>query len=115
MPRLALEMHRRRADLLRAFPDPLGADREPLALWYATHGRAEYRLPDPVVQPVLRTLPWRKQAWARLWWRRESGRLRARQSRAAERPAQETRETRDRRRRCPSMPRRFRRAAGGKG
>ena len=68
MPRLALEMHRRRPDLLRSFPDPLGADREAVALWYATYGRREYRLPAAVVRPVLRTLPWRRRAWALLWW-----------------------------------------------
>lgn len=74
VPRLAMEMHRRRADLLRAYPDPLGADREAMALWYSTFGRQEYRLPAPVVLPVLRTLPWRKQAWARLWWARQQRR-----------------------------------------
>lgn len=77
VPRLAMEMHRRRADLLRAFPDPLGADREGIALWYATSGRQEYGLPEPVVRPVLRSLPWRKQAWARLWWERQRRRQRA--------------------------------------
>jgi glycosyltransferase involved in cell wall biosynthesis len=77
VPRLAMEIHRRRSDLLRAFPDPLGADRESLALWYSTFGRYEYQLPDPVVLPVLRTLPLRKQAWARLWWQRQAGRMRA--------------------------------------
>ncbi|HEX9944072.1 MAG TPA: glycosyltransferase [Thermoanaerobaculia bacterium] len=76
VPRLAMEMHRRRADLLRAFPDPLGADREAMALWYSTSGRQEYQLPEPVVLPVLRSLPWRKQAWARLWWERQSRRQR---------------------------------------
>jgi glycosyltransferase involved in cell wall biosynthesis len=68
VPRLALEMHRRRPDLQRSFPDPLGADREELALWYSTSGRLEYRLPSVVVRPVLRTLPLRRRAWARLWW-----------------------------------------------
>jgi len=71
VPRLAIEMHRRRADLLRAFPDPLGVNRESMALWYSTFGRYEYQLPEQVVLPILRTLPWRKQAWARLWWERQ--------------------------------------------
>jgi glycosyltransferase involved in cell wall biosynthesis len=85
VPRLALEIHRRRSDLLRSFPDPLGADREALALWYTTFGRSEYRLADPLVLPVLRSLSLRKQVWARLWWKRESRRLLlARQGRAAE-------------------------------
>ena len=77
VPRLAMEMHRRRPDLLRAFPDPLGGDRESLALWYTTFGRYEYQLPAGVVLPVLRTLPLRQQAWARLWWQRQAGRMRA--------------------------------------
>lgn len=68
IPRLALAMHRRRPDLQRSFPDPLAADREGFALWYSTSGRLEYRLPPVVVQPVLRTLPWRRRAWALLWW-----------------------------------------------
>ncbi len=76
--RLALEIHGRRADLLRAYPDPLGADRLPLALWFVTFGRYEYRLPNPVVLPVLRFLPWRQQAWARLWWERQKRRDKAR-------------------------------------
>jgi glycosyltransferase involved in cell wall biosynthesis len=71
VPRLALEMHRRRPDLLRAYPDPLGGDRGALALWYATHGRNEYRLPAAVVRPVVRTLSWRQRAWARLWWEKQ--------------------------------------------
>ncbi len=83
--RLAMEMHRRRADLLRAFPDPLGADREGMALWYSTFGRHEYQLPSAVVRPVLRSLPWRKQAWARVWWERQ----RVRRSAAAAAGAEE--------------------------
>lgn len=77
VPRLAMEMYRRRADLLRAFPDPLGADREGMALWYSTSGRKEYQLPEIVVRPVLHSLPWRKQAWARLWWERQRRRGRS--------------------------------------
>ncbi|HYX23077.1 MAG TPA: glycosyltransferase [Thermoanaerobaculia bacterium] len=90
VPRLALEMHRRRADLLRAFPDPLGADRAALALWYVTSGRHEYQLPKTVVVPVLRTLPWRQRTWARLWWERQRRRERTgarRLAAAPERPA----------------------------
>jgi glycosyltransferase involved in cell wall biosynthesis len=71
VPRLALEMHRRRSDLLRSFPDPLGEDRAALALWYVTHGRREYRLPAAAIRPVLRTLPWRQRAWALLWWEKQ--------------------------------------------
>jgi glycosyltransferase involved in cell wall biosynthesis len=61
-------MRRRRPDLQRSFPDPLGEDREAVALWYVTHGRREYRLPAAAVRPVLRTLPWKRRAWALLWW-----------------------------------------------
>jgi glycosyltransferase involved in cell wall biosynthesis len=86
VPRLALEIHRRRADLLRAYPDPLGADRESVALWFVTSGRHEYRLPKTVVHPVLRTLPWRQRAWARLWWERQKRREKAR-ARASAAPA----------------------------
>ncbi|MFY9822791.1 MAG: hypothetical protein WAM82_15520, partial [Thermoanaerobaculia bacterium] len=74
VPRLALEIYRRRSDLLRAYPDPLGADRKTLALWFVTSGRQEYRLPKAVVAPVLRTLPWRQRAWALLWWERQKRR-----------------------------------------
>src|SRR4029077_20964271 len=77
VPRLALEIHRRRADLLRAYPDPLGADRGSVALWFVTSGRHEYRLPKTLVHPVLRTLPWRQRAWARLWWERQKRREKA--------------------------------------
>jgi glycosyltransferase involved in cell wall biosynthesis len=76
VPRLALEMYRRRPDLLRSFPDPLGADRQAIALWYATSGRQEYRLPAAVVRPILRTLPWRQRIWARLWWEKQQYRRR---------------------------------------
>ncbi|HEV7507649.1 MAG TPA: glycosyltransferase [Thermoanaerobaculia bacterium] len=72
--RLALEMHRQRADLLRAYPDPLGADRKSVALWFVTSGRHEYSLPKSVVLPVLRTLSWRQRVWARLWWERQKRR-----------------------------------------
>ncbi|MFL6263451.1 MAG: glycosyltransferase [Thermoanaerobaculia bacterium] len=87
VPRLALEMHRRRPDLLRSFPDPLGGDRAAFALWYVTYGRREYRLPSATVRPVLRTLPWRQRAWALLWW--EKHRRRGLVSGAAEEPLAE--------------------------
>ncbi|HEX4963672.1 MAG TPA: glycosyltransferase [Thermoanaerobaculia bacterium] len=76
VPRLAMEMHRLRGDLQRSFPDPLGASRELLTLWYTTYGRREYELPQPLIAPVLRTLPLRKQVWARLWWERQQWRAR---------------------------------------
>jgi glycosyltransferase involved in cell wall biosynthesis len=87
VPRLALEMQRRRSDLLRSFPDPLGEDRAALALWYVTYGRREYRLPAAAVRPVLRTLPWRQRAWAMVWW--EKHRRRGLIHGAAEKPVEE--------------------------
>ena len=60
VPRLALMLYQRRSDLRTSFPDPLGEDRADFALWFATHGRLEYRFPYRVVFPVLRTLPLRK-------------------------------------------------------
>jgi glycosyltransferase involved in cell wall biosynthesis len=71
LPRLAMEIHRRRLDLQRSYPDPLGADRGALALWYSTYGRLEYQLPAALVRPVLRTLPVRRRAGAALWWERQ--------------------------------------------
>ena len=88
VPRLALEMHRRRPDLLRAHPDPLGADRLGLALWYATSGRQEYRLPAEVVLPVVRTLPWRQRAWASVWWEKRRWEKRRRAERTPESSAE---------------------------
>jgi glycosyltransferase involved in cell wall biosynthesis len=70
IPRLAMMLHRYRADLQGAYPDPLGVDRVRFALWYVTDGRAEYGLPGALIAPVLRTLPLRENAWARLWWER---------------------------------------------
>ncbi len=69
--RLALMLHQRRADLRASYPDPLGADREAFALWFATYGRREYHLPGRVVLPVLRSLPWRQAVWAGLWWQKQ--------------------------------------------
>jgi len=76
MPRLAMMLHRNRTDLQGTFADPLGADRARFALWFATHGRAEYSLPGAVVAPVLSTLPLRDQMRARLWWQRQKVRRR---------------------------------------
>ncbi len=71
VPRLALELHRRRSDVRRAFPDPLGANRLDFALWFATSARREYRLAGALVRPVLATLPLRRRLWARAWWQRQ--------------------------------------------
>ncbi len=90
VPRLALAMHRRRPDLMRSFPDPLGADREAIAFWYSTFGRHEYRLPPAVVHPVLRTLSWRRRAWALLWWEKRRRRRRLDTSRSRQEPGEES-------------------------
>lgn len=80
IPRLALQLLQRRNDLAAAHPDPLGADRRRLALWFVTHGWQEYRLPGRLLGPVLRTLKPRDRVWAALWrWkhrrsRRDAGR-----------------------------------------
>jgi hypothetical protein len=44
VPRLWLEIHRRRPDLQRAFAAPCGSDRERFGDWVRTHGRSEYGL-----------------------------------------------------------------------
>lgn len=96
VPRLAMMLHRNRADLQRAFADPLGVDRTRFALWFATYGRSEYFLPGAVVAPVLRSLPLRDQMWARLWWqrqkvrRRQGGRRRHAGLQVAAAPVEET-------------------------
>jgi glycosyltransferase involved in cell wall biosynthesis len=71
IPRLALILHRQRADLRSSYPDPFGTDRAAFALWYVTSGRQEYNLPSAFVWPVIRTLPPRSMAWAVLWWQRQ--------------------------------------------
>lgn len=71
LPRMAMMLHQRRADLRGSFPDPLGADRERYALWFATYGRQEYQLPYRMVAPVLGSLRLRKAVWAQLWWQRQ--------------------------------------------
>jgi glycosyltransferase involved in cell wall biosynthesis len=71
IPRLALMLHRQRADLQNSYPDPFGANREGYALWFVTSGRLEYDLPPAFVWPVLRTLSPRRAIWALLWWRKQ--------------------------------------------
>lgn len=71
LPRMAMMLHQRRADLRGSFPDPLGADRERYALWFTTYGRQEYQLPYRMVAPVIGSLRLRKAVWAQLWWQRQ--------------------------------------------
>jgi glycosyltransferase involved in cell wall biosynthesis len=71
VPRLALMLLGQRPDLKTSFPDPFGAHRRALALWFVTYGRLEYALPWSLVGPVLRTLDLRSAVWARLWWHRQ--------------------------------------------
>ena len=70
IPHFALSLYRQRTDLRRVFPDPLGRDREPFALWLVTSGRLEHGLPAALLAPTLRTLSWRRRLYARLWWHR---------------------------------------------
>lgn len=71
IPRVAVMLLRLRPDLRASFPDPFGAHRRGLALWFVTHGRLEYGLPRSLVKPVLRTLDPRTALWAFLWWQRQ--------------------------------------------
>jgi glycosyltransferase involved in cell wall biosynthesis len=72
IPHFALLLYRRRTDLRRVFPDPLGRDREAFALWLCTSGRLEHGLPMALLAPTLRTLAWRRRLYASLWWRRRA-------------------------------------------
>lgn len=74
VPRLAMLIHRSRADLRRAFPDPLGSSRAGYSYWYVTDGRLEYGLSSRLLGPVLASLRPRQRLSARMrwWW----GRLR---------------------------------------
>jgi len=70
IPRLALAIHRQRADLQRDFPQPLGASRRSFAVWYVTSGWEEYGLPLRLVRPVLVSLSLRARMGVLLWWLR---------------------------------------------
>lgn len=57
LSRLALEIHRRRPDLQRLFPDPCGSDNRAFRLWFVTDGALNHRIPKelsgaPVSVPV---------------------------------------------------------------
>ena len=52
--RLWAEVHRRRPDLVRAFPNPLGGDRRPFVRWVASSGRFEYDVHERLAGPVRR-------------------------------------------------------------
>lgn len=70
IPRLAIIIHDSREDLRRAFPVPLGADRDAFAWWLVTSGRVEYRLPPVFIQTVMKTLPLGARIRATISWRR---------------------------------------------
>ena len=59
LTRLALLVHRLRADVRAQYPDPLGASREAFAAWLVVDGRREFRLPRRVLAPTLRELPFK--------------------------------------------------------
>lgn len=71
IPRLALLLHQRRADLARAFPEPLGRSRVDFAYWFVTSGRVEHDLAPELVEPVLRSLGLYRQLRFRVWWWRQ--------------------------------------------
>ena len=50
LTRLHMEIYRSRPDLQKAFPEPLGGDRERYAYWFRENGTNEYNL-DPVLLP----------------------------------------------------------------
>lgn len=50
--RLWMEVHRQRPDVQRAFPAPLGPDREAFLAWAATHGIAEHGITGALAAPA---------------------------------------------------------------
>ena len=62
LTRLALLVHAARADVARAFPEPLGADRDTYARWLVHFGADELGLAFALVAPVLASLPLRERA-----------------------------------------------------
>jgi hypothetical protein len=72
---LARHIHRERADLQRAFPDPFGEDRHAFARWFVNHAQAEYDLASVFIEPIsgsrgLREAPVGKEEIASLWYRK---------------------------------------------
>lgn len=49
LSRLALEIHRRRPDLQRLFPDPCGPDNRAYRLWFVTDGALNHRIPKELI------------------------------------------------------------------
>lgn len=64
--RLALILYRRRDDLQRAFPDPLGEDQAAFAHWFCNRGASEFELHADLVAPVRSSLRLRARLAARL-------------------------------------------------
>ncbi len=58
LTRLALLVHSSREDLQRCYPDPLGADQQRFAEWFAKRGAADLSLASELVEPVKSTLEW---------------------------------------------------------
>ncbi len=52
LSRLALSLHRQRADLQRAFPDVPGAQGRSYAEWYVEHAGSQDRIPESLIAPV---------------------------------------------------------------
>ncbi len=66
LTRLALAVHRQRADVQRRYPDPFERDRAGFAYWLVTDGARELDLPEALLRPVRATLPARSRAALRL-------------------------------------------------
>ena len=64
--RLALILFRRREDLQRAFPDPLGADQAAYAYWFCSLGAREFELHADLVESVRASLRLRGRLATRL-------------------------------------------------
>lgn len=66
LTRLALAVHRLRADVQRRYPDPFERDRLGFAYWLVTDGARELDLPEGLLRPLRSTLPARSRAALRL-------------------------------------------------
>jgi len=52
LTRLAMAIHRSRADLTTTYPDPRGVDRDDFAYWMVTRGSVDYGLHPDLVDPI---------------------------------------------------------------
>ena len=77
IPKIAMLIWEDRHDIHEAFQAPLGQSRRAFARWYTTFARFEYRIPDPLVLPTLRTMPLRDRIFSAIWrWLADRGHIR---------------------------------------